>query len=172
MDVFTIAAVIALALGVIALHVRLSPLQDLVDERAARRRAGASRQDAEAAEGTALLFGLRKLHGDYAELVRLERATSAVSRRELNAKRPAPLPKLGDDNGEDTSALSPPKYAARARVEPSTEPLAHPDLIGSEDIADEATRPSLGPDEETPPRPRRRPMLLEAYRGSDEGSAS
>jgi uncharacterized membrane protein len=69
MDLFTIVAVIALALGVIALHVRLSPVQILLDERAARRRADASRQDAEAAEGTALLSGLRKLHGDYADLI-------------------------------------------------------------------------------------------------------
>ena len=45
----------------------------------------------------------------------------------------------------------PPMYARHGTMRPAA-PLAHPDLIGSEDIADEVARLSLGPDELTPPR--------------------
>jgi hypothetical protein len=51
-------------------------------------------------------------------------------------------------------------------------PLAHPDLIGSEDIADEATRARLGPDELTPPRRGRAAVLVPSYREPEEGGAA
>ena len=65
--------------------------------------------------------------------------------------------RLLDDDGDATTVFDaePPRYAARSvalRPPPLLAPLAHPDLIGSEDIADEAARPSLGPEEPTPPR--------------------
>ena len=54
-----------------------------------------------------------------------------------------------------TTVLAPPPMYARHRTMRPAAPLAHPDLIGSEDIADEVARLSLGPDELTPPRLRR-----------------
>jgi hypothetical protein len=155
----------------------------LPDERTARRRSQASSRDVEGAEVTSLLSGLRKLHADHADLVRLERGTSEAIRRELNAERlafrevvrakvAAPGPKVHGDDDETTTVLNPPRYAGRATGNPTVEPLAHADLIGSEDISDEAARPSSGPDEETPPRPRRGRVLVEIYNGSREGNAS
>ena len=183
MDVFTIVAVIAIAVALIAIHIRLSPLQVLLDERTARQRAQANRQDTETTEGAALLIGLRKLHSEYAALVRLERGASEAIRLQLNAERLAlqesargrpatPAPKLRDDDGETTAVLNPPRYAARERVESPRARLAHPDLIGSEDIAEEAARPPLGPEDQTPPRRGRTAILLEVYKGTEEGSAS
>jgi hypothetical protein len=46
------------------------------------------------------------------------------------------------------------------------------DLIGCEDIADEAARPRLGPEEQTPPRRGRGVMRLEVYKASEEGGTS
>jgi hypothetical protein len=65
--------------------------------------------------------------------------------------RAAPRP--SDDDGETTSALAsdPPMYAARLALSaPTRAPLADPDLIGSEDQAEEAARHRLGADEPTP----------------------
>lgn len=61
----------------------------------------------------------------------------------------------------------PPIYAARP-----LEPLAHPDLIGHEDIADEAARSRLGPEEKTPPRRGRAAVLVPAYREPSGGGAA
>jgi hypothetical protein len=49
-------------------------------------------------------------------------------------------------------------------------PLAHPDLIGSEDIADEALR--LGSEDKTPPRHGRAAVLVRAFRAPEEGGAA
>ena len=49
-------------------------------------------------------------------------------------------------------------------------PLAHPDLIGSEDIPDEALR--LGPEDKTPPRHGRAAVLARAFQGPEEGGAA
>jgi hypothetical protein len=51
-------------------------------------------------------------------------------------------------------------------------PLAHPDLIGSEDIADEAAPLHLGPDDKTPPRRGRAAVLVRAFQGPNEGGAA
>ena len=51
-------------------------------------------------------------------------------------------------------------------------PLAHPDLIGSEDIADEAAPARLGPDELTPPRRGRAAMLVSTHREPQEGGSA
>jgi hypothetical protein len=90
---------------------------------------------------------------------------------------------VADD--ETTHAISrsanhvdePPMYAAHPEPSPRRmgtmrprAPLAHPDLIGCEDIADETARPSLGPDELTPPR-RRAAVLVRAFRATEEGTA-
>ena len=71
-----------------------------------------------------------------------------------------------------TTALDPvpPMYARHGTMRPSA-PLAHPDLIGSEDIADEAARPSLGPEEPTPPRGVRAAPLVPVVQGPEEGRA-
>ena len=47
-------------------------------------------------------------------------------------------------------------------------PLAHPDLIGSEDIADEAALLRLGPEDKTPPRHGRAAVLVRAFQGPEE----
>ena len=49
-------------------------------------------------------------------------------------------------------------------------PLAHPDLIGAEDIADEALR--LGPEDKTPPRHGRAAVLVRAFQAPEEGGAA
>jgi hypothetical protein len=51
-------------------------------------------------------------------------------------------------------------------------PLAHPDLIGSEDIADEAARLRLGPEDKTPPRHGRSAVLVRAFQGPEEGGSA
>jgi hypothetical protein len=51
-------------------------------------------------------------------------------------------------------------------------PLAHPDLIGSEDIADEAAPMRLGPEDKTPPRHGRAAVLVRAFQGPEEGGAA
>ncbi len=64
--------------------------------------------------------------------------------------------------GERRAALRPPTLA----------PLAHPDLIGSEDIADEVAYPRLGPEEKTPPRRGREAVLVPVFQGHREGGAA
>jgi hypothetical protein len=51
-------------------------------------------------------------------------------------------------------------------------PLDDPDLIGSEDIADEVARSNLGPDDKTPPRRGRTAMLVPVYRDSVQGDVA
>jgi hypothetical protein len=83
-------------------------------------------------------------------------------------------PKPGDDDGETTSALAfdPPRYGPRSvalRPPPLLAPLADPSLIGPEDRADDDERPSLGPDEPTPPRGVRAAPLLPVVQAPEEG---
>lgn len=87
-----------------------------------------------------------------------------------------PAPKPSNDDGEATTVLDPdpPMYApcSMAMRPPALlAPLAHPDLIGSEDHADEAARSRLGPDELTPPRRGRASVLVPAYQAPEEGGA-
>lgn len=101
----------------------------------------------------------------------------------LEIVSPCAADPMSDD--ETTHATSPsaghvdepPMYALHSEPPPQRmeamrqrAPLAHPDLIGCEDIADEAARPSLGPDELTPPR-RRVAVLVPAFRAAEEGTA-
>ena len=88
-----------------------------------------------------------------------------------------PAPKPSSDDGEATTVfdLDPPVYAPRlAPMRPPAllAPLAHPDLIGSEDHADEAARSRLGPEELTPPRRGRASVLMPAFQGPEEGGAA
>jgi hypothetical protein len=76
------------------------------------------------------------------------------TRREVVPVVVKAAPKPSDD-GETTSALAsdPPRYAPRSvalRPPPLLAPLADPDLIGSEDQAEEAVRHRLGANEPTP----------------------
>jgi hypothetical protein len=104
------------------------------------------------------------------------------------------LPSYADDTPSEDSATrvaprpagifeEPPMVAARPEPPPPRPPrrnatmrppapLAHPDLIGCEDVADEAARPRLGPDEKTPPRRGRAAVLVPAYREPEEGGAA
>jgi hypothetical protein len=67
----------------------------------------------------------------------------------------------------------PPRRPRRTEpMRPPPAPLAHTDLIGSEDIADEAARARLGPDELTPPRRGRAAVLVPTYREPEEGGAA
>ncbi len=80
----------------------------------------------------------------------------------------SPAPKPSNDDGEATSILhpDPPIYAPRSepmRRPALPAPLAHPDLIGSEDIAEEAARSRLGPEELTPPRRGRASVLVPVF---------
>lgn len=95
---------------------------------------------------------------------------------------PAPetltAPHDDDDDDEDATSLfdrEPPIYAARFLTlrSPALRPhLAHPDLIGCEDIADEADRAYLAPDETTPPRRGRAALLVPTFRGPEHGGAA
>ena len=78
---------------------------------------------------------------------------------------PAPRP---SNDGEAKAGFDPdpPMYAPRLvpmRPPALLAPLAHPDLIGSEDVADEAARSRLGPDEQTPPRRGRASLLVPVF---------
>jgi hypothetical protein len=87
----------------------------------------------------------------------------------------APVAKPGDDDDETTFFEPVPLYASCSpliRAPAPREPLAHPDLIGCEDIADEANSPHLGPDETTPPRHGRAALLVPAFRGPEQGKTA
>jgi hypothetical protein len=88
---------------------------------------------------------------------------------------PAHAAKPGNDDGDETTFFEPhpPMYATRSPqsgglglIRPPA-PLAHPDLIGSEDAADEAARPHLGPDETTPPRRGRSAVLVPVFQAAE-----
>lgn len=66
----------------------------------------------------------------------------------------------------------PMRWSRRAAPMLPPAPLAHPDLIGSEDIADEAAPARLGPNEQTPPRRGRASVLVPSYREPEEGGAA
>lgn len=84
------------------------------------------------------------------------------------------VPKPDDEEGEATTFFTPdpPLYAPRSALMRPPAPLAHPDLIGSEDAAEEAAHPHVGPDETTPPRQDRAAMFVAAYPVSEEGGAA
>lgn len=82
-----------------------------------------------------------------------------------------PAPKPSDEDSEATTVLDLPLYALRSALIRPPAPLAHPDLMGGEDIADETAHPYLGPDETTPPRRGRAAMRVAAYPVSEEGGA-
>jgi len=82
-------------------------------------------------------------------------------------------PKPSDEEGEATTFFKPepPLYARRSALMRPPAPLSHPDLIGSEDVPEEAAQMQLGPEEKTPPRHGRAAMLLAEYSVSEEGGA-
>ncbi len=82
-----------------------------------------------------------------------------------------PAPKPSDEDGEATTVLDLPLYALRSALIRPPASLAHPDLMGGEDIADETAHPYLGPDETTPPRRGRAAMRVAAYPVSETGGA-
>ena len=84
-----------------------------------------------------------------------------------------PASKPSNDDGEVTSLFDPdpPIYAPRSEpMRPAAllAPLAHPDLIGTEDHADEAARSRLGPEEQTPPRRGRAALLVPVLKVRNE----
>jgi hypothetical protein len=129
---------------------------------------------------------------------KLPRAEPADDQRPtMEMERPPPgcaLPTASADEDELTEAeqtrvmqnpsqraASPPMYAPRRPPHPPPRPLtirppaplADLNLIGTEDIADEAARPKLGPEDETPPNGMRTSMCIPACRPgpSDGGPA-
>jgi hypothetical protein len=99
----------------------------------------------------------------------------APTRRDAGAVGAWTSPKPGDDDGETTSALAfdPPMYGPRSgaqRPPPLLAPLADPSLIGPEERADDDERPSLGPDEPTPPRGVRAAPLLPVVQAPEDGA--
>lgn len=84
---------------------------------------------------------------------------------------PEPAEKPGNDDGEETVCLDPlpPMYAPRSTLMRPPAPLAHDDLIGSEDAAEEAAHAHLDPEEETPPRRGRSALLVPVFRGQNQG---
>jgi hypothetical protein len=115
---------------------------------------------------------------------RAEKRAKAASEHSESTEEPdeqrdtlaMPAPKLRNDDGEATSILvpDPPMYAPRSaptRPPALLAPLAHPDLIGSEDHADEAARSRLGPEELTPPRRGRAALLVPVFLAPKEHGA-
>ena len=78
----------------------------------------------------------------------------------------------GDDDATSVFDRDPPLYAARFATMRPPAPLADPDLIGCEDVADEVARAPLGADEATPPRRGRAAVLVPAFRGPEPDSAA
>ena len=92
----------------------------------------------------------------------------ASSARVVAAPRFPPTLVSMKAQGAASASPTPPEITGS----PTRAPLAHPDLIGSEDIADEALPLRLGPDDKTPPRRGRAAVLVRAYRGPEEGGAA
>ena len=90
---------------------------------------------------------------------------------------PAPGTPTAEPSDEDATSIfdrEPPLYAERfltMRPPAPRPPLAHPDLIGCEDIADEAARAHLDPEEQTPPRRGRSAVLVPAFQVPEEKRA-
>lgn len=71
----------------------------------------------------------------------------------------------------DEPPMYAPRPAQRTEAIRPPAPLAYPDLIGCEDMADETARPRLGPDEKTPPRRGRATVLVPTYHAPEEGGS-
>lgn len=84
-----VLSVALLAVGLVAIYLRLSPLQGLQDERTALFGALSGRRKAEADEGTGLLSKLRTLIKDQEGLLRHERSTTEKLRAYLGEERTA-----------------------------------------------------------------------------------
>jgi hypothetical protein len=96
----------------------------------------------------------------------------APTRRDAVAVGAWTSPKPDDDDGETTSALAfdPPRYGPRSVALRPPPLLADPTLIGPEERGDDDERPSLGPDEPTPPRGVRAAPLLPVVQAPEEGA--
>lgn len=101
----------------------------------------------------------------------LARSADRTKRRVASAAPSSPVLKL-DEEGEATNVIDLPVYARQETMRPPAAPLAHPDLIGCEDIADEAARQRLGPEDKTPPRRGRASMVVPLSVGPKEGGAA
>ena len=94
-------------------------------------------------------------------------------KRPASAAPPAPWEEDLEATRDTIAEPDPcPIYALRPTVMRPPAPLAYPDLIGAEDIAEEAAHPHLGPDEKTPPRRGRAAILVATYPESEEGGAA
>jgi hypothetical protein len=130
-------------------------------------------------EQSATVIGARRAEKRAAAAARVSEITDEPQEERDTVAMPAPSPsglrpKPGDDQGEATTVLGaePPIYARVAPQRPQLAALAHADLIGSEDIADEAGPRRLGPEDKTPPRRGRASMLLPVFHETEEGGAA
>jgi hypothetical protein len=177
------AAVQAIALVVVL--VILLVAQAILTLRVARIRSRVGRVErahGEVSRAVATVQGwaeqqLRAVRGEFT-VARVNDSADRVL--ELRArKRPAsaapPAPWEEDLEATRDTIATPdlcPIYALRPTVMRPPAPLAYPDLIGAEDIAEEAAQLHLGPDEKTPPRRGRAAMLVATYPESEEGGAA
>jgi len=102
-------------------------------------------------------FTVARVNDSAAEIVTRraqKRLASAAPPAESNPAPATTGSEPGNEDGEPTIFLERdlPIYAPRSLLIRPPAPLAHPDLIGSEDIVEEAALPHLGPEEKTPPR--------------------
>jgi hypothetical protein len=89
----------------------------------------------------------------------VEKFSAQQAKRGAPVSPAAPIDRADEDEITHAVVVPLPQYAPRPPA-----PLAHPDLIGSEDAADEAASRKLGPEEETPPRGSRASRSIPVYR--------
>jgi hypothetical protein len=88
----------------------------------------------------------------------VEKFAAQQAKRGAPVSSSAPIDPADDDEITRAVVASLPQYASRRPA-----PLADPDLIGSEDAADEAASRKLGPEDETPPRGSRASRSVAVY---------
>ena len=180
---FVVVVVVAVLVAIVGLVVHLARLRERVRrlERKATPAEVMSRLAAAELGQTRLAFEMQT-QARLAGAAQVQRVTELRALRdEFTTARdeprdtvamPAPRP---SNDGEAKAGFDPdpPMYAPRLvpiRPPALLAPLAHPDLIGSEDHGGEAARTRLGPDEQTPPRRGRAALLVPVFQDSKEGA--
>ncbi len=166
-----VVVVVVVALVVLAIHVarlrervrrlerKATPAE--VQARLAAAELGQTRLTFEVQTQSRLAAGAQAQSVTELRALRDELATVRVaeSAMAIGARRAAKRAEAdAADEQRDTVAMPAPTSPASTPVRPA--PLADPGLIGAEDLADEAARSRLGPDELTPPRRGRATMLV------------
>ena len=173
---FVVVVVVAVLVAIVGLVVYLARLRERVRrlERKATPAEVMSRLAAAELGQTRLAFEMQT-QARLAGVAQAQRVTELRALRDelatarVEPRDPVAMQALKPSNDGEAAAVldpEPPRYAARSvpmRPPALLAPLAHPDLIGSEDVADEAARSRLGPDEQTPPRRGRASLLVPVF---------